>query len=101
MLPDEKQACIEDFFLLSAQLPDTQPSSPSAEQQLSVCHFAVSAAEHYDNLSSTQYANMHWHIPAALNEPGFISAHEDSDYSIMMPTAIWPSEQVRVVHCVL
>ena len=81
MPPDEKQACIEDFFLSSARLPDTQPSSPSAEQRLSACRFAVSAAEHYDELSSTQYADMHWHIPTALDEPGFISAREDSDYA--------------------
>ena len=63
MPPDKKQACIEDFFLSSARLPDTQPSSPSAEQRLSACRFAVSAAEHYDELSSTQYADMHWHVP--------------------------------------
>ena len=76
MPPDEKQACIEDFFLSSARLPDTQPSSPSAEQRLSACRFAVSAAEHYDDLSSTQYADMHWHVPTALDEPGFISARQ-------------------------
>ena len=85
MLPDEKQACIEDFFLLSAQLLDTQPSLLSAKQRLSVCCFAVSAAEHYDNTSSTQYADMHWHVLTALNKPSFISACEDSEYADSHP----------------
>jgi len=75
--PDEKQSCLEDYFLSSARVPALLPACPAAWDAERFNDAQGGEAVLSDELA---HAAVHWSTPTALDEPGFVSAWEDSEY---------------------
>jgi hypothetical protein len=75
--PDDKQPCIEDFFLSSARVPVLLPARSASSDAERFNDAQGGEAELSGELAR---ADLHWSAPTALDEPGFVSAWEDSEY---------------------
>jgi len=75
--PDDKQPCIEDFFLSSARVPMLLPARSVSWDAERFNDAQGGEAELSDEVVR---ADVHWSAPTALDEPGFISVWEDSGY---------------------
>ena len=75
--PTRSSPCLEDFFLSSARVPVLLPARSASWDAERFNDAQGGEAELSDELA---HADVHWSTPTALDEPGFVSAWEDSEY---------------------